>query len=97
MISGISLRDNIPLTFTRVSAGILVAGLTVTVVVIDARDGSMLLTSSPCSEVYPGVYTHIWNHSLTSETECLAIYDVAGSKFVENFTVMDDEVISVAT
>lgn len=79
--------DAVPLAFMRVRSGALVTGLTVTVKVLNVITGATLLSTTSMSEVTPGVYAFNWSHSQNIFTECAAIYVVAGSSYVENFTI----------
>jgi len=77
-------NDVIPLSFSRVRAGSVISGLSVTVDVKNAKTGAVLLSSTSAPEVgSTGIYTYNWTHGLTQDTECLVTYTVDGSKYVE--------------
>jgi hypothetical protein len=79
----------IPLFYLRNIGNQLVTGLAVSVRVLNARDGTVLLASIPVPEVTPGIYSLLWNNMISSFTECLEIYTVAGVQFINSFTVAD--------
>lgn len=84
-----SLLDKVPLSFNRVRANAVVTGLTVTVVVKNAQTGATLLASTSVPEQggATGIYTYLWTHGLTDQTECIATYTVGSSIYTEFFLV----------
>lgn len=79
--------DTIPLSYLRIRSGALVAGLTVTVKVVNCVTGATLLTSTTMTEITPGVYVYNWTHGLSVFTECVALYTVGALVYAENFQV----------
>lgn len=79
----------IPLFFIRNRNGNLISGLSVRVRVLNALSGSLLLPSMPLTEVTPGIYSLMWWNQITSLTECVEIYTVAGKDYPGSFTVGD--------
>jgi hypothetical protein len=79
--------DPIPLSFVRIRNGVLTTGLTVTVKVLNVLTGSTILAITTMTEITPGVYSYNWVHSITSFTECVAVYVAGGLSYVENFTI----------
>lgn len=92
------LRDSVPLTFIRIRLGQVVNGLTVSVVVKNARTGATLLASTNVPETAAGngIYTYNWSHNLKDETECAAFYTVSGNTYCDVFTIGDNAAISRA-
>lgn len=87
-----SFSSIIPLSFTRVRAGVLVTGLTVTVTVKNAATGASLLASTSVPEALAGsgIYTYNWTHGLSQDTECLVTFSVGGSPYSEYILISNN-------
>lgn len=82
-------EDTIPLSFSRVRAGTIVSGLTVTVVVKNAATGATLLSSHSVPEVLAGsgIYSYSWAHGLSADTECLVTFTVGSQIYSEHLFI----------
>lgn len=89
-----SLTDSIPLSFSRIRNNALITGLTVTVVVTNAKTNAVLLASTSCPEIAvgAGIYTFNWSHGQNSDTECLVSFTVGTQKFNEFILITNDAV-----
>jgi hypothetical protein len=87
MIAQVS--EDIPLVYRKIQGGQAVTGLSVTVTVFDALTGSVLLSSHPLTEVFPGFYRYVWTGGISTKRHCLAVY-TEGGKIVDEFFDVDD-------
>ena len=85
----VQINDPIPLAFRKISAGNPVAGLTVTVTVVDALTGTVLLSSTAMTEVSSGLYSYQWSSGVQTQMQCLATYFDGSSYYDEFFEVED--------
>ena len=86
----VQLYQQVPLTFSRVTNGAEVTGLSVKVKVLNAKTGATLLGSTSMIEVVPGMYEYTWDSGITQATECKAIYSESGNTWVEYFDIEDE-------
>ena len=85
----VQLYNIIPLTFSRITNGSEVTGLSVTVKVLNAQTGLPLLGTTAMTEVTPGTYEYTWNSGITVQTHCKAFYVETGNTWVEYFDIED--------
>lgn len=89
-----NIGDTIPLSFSRNYGSGPVTGLSVSVKVVNAATGSVLLASTAMSETISGngIYTYAWSPSgLNSKTECHVTYTVGSQSFSEYLTITDTD------
>lgn len=81
--------DTVPLSFSQNRNSVLTTGLTVTVTVTNAQTGVSLLSSTSVPEVNApsGIYTYMWVHGLTVDTECIVTYTQGTQKYIEYILV----------
>lgn len=77
----------IPLFFLRIRGNNLVAGLSPTVRILNASDGSTLLGETPLTEQTPGIYSYSWPANVGAFTQCIEIYRVDSEEFANQFTI----------
>ena len=88
-MSGYQINQSIPLTFSRISDGVRVTGLSVTVTVYDDNTNSVLLASTALTET-SGIYRYTWS-GVTSFKNCRATYQESGKFWDEYFTIEDED------